>query len=193
MGDIRLDINQTIWNTIGSKHIRIWFFAKLTFELFPAVWYQVGFFFLCHLLFEPILQALVMNISHWAWTLTTVEKWILSSRGVVPTNLTLNIIRGRWIDDTTINFDNLFFKFLVKGIEWSIMLHLNLFSWCNVMFTSTLSVVMRLFMPFLFDFISYFFWDFINLILFLGTIIITSSVIFYVKLYSSKFYNIASI
>jgi hypothetical protein len=156
--------------------------------LFPAVWYQVGFFFLCHLLFEPILQALVMNISYWTGTLTTVEKWILCSRGVVPTNLTLNIIRGRWINDTTINFYNLFFKFLVKGIKWSIMLHL--FSWCNVMFTSTLSMVMRIF---LFDFFSYFFWDFINLILFLGTFIISGSVIFNVKLYSSKFYNIASI
>ena len=189
MRNVRFNINQTIWNTIGSKHIRIWFFAKLTFELFPTVWYQVGFFFLCHLLFEPILQALVMNISNWACTWATVEKWILSSRGVVPTNLTLNIIRGRWINDTTINFDNLFFKFLVKGIKWSIMLHL-IFSWCNVMFTSTLSMVMR---RFLFVFFSYFFWDFINDILFLGTFIISGSVIFDVKLYSSKFYNIASI
>jgi hypothetical protein len=65
-----------------------------------------------------------------------------------------------------------------------------LFSWCNIMFVSTAFVIMSIINLI---FLSNFFWDFINHILLLGTLIISGSVIFDVKLYSPKFDYIASI
>lgn len=154
MWNIWLNIYQTIWNTIWSKDIRIWFLAKFTLKLFPAIRYQVSFFFLGHFLFQPIFQALVMNISNRSRAFTTIEKWILSSRSIIPTNLTLNVIRWRWINNSTVNLNHLFFKFLIEWIKWSVMSHL--FLWSDIMFISTVSMIIRFFN---FVFFSDFFWD----------------------------------
>ena len=131
-----------------------------------------------------------MNITHRSWTFATIEKWILTltippkilcCRCIIPTNLTLNIITFSWINNSTVNLNYLFFEFLVYRIKWSIMSHL--FLWSDIM-SSTISMIMSFFN---FIFFANFFWDFINSILLLGTLIESCPVIFDLKLYSSKF------
>jgi hypothetical protein len=56
-----VNIYQTIFTPVRLENVGIRFFANLTFELFPGVGDKIAFFFLLHLLFQPMFQALVMD------------------------------------------------------------------------------------------------------------------------------------
>jgi hypothetical protein len=91
--------------------------------LLPCVGNQVGLFFFGHLLLEPILKALVMDVPHRSITLATIEQWVLRSRGIVPTHFALDIWASLWVDYSTINFYSFLFKLISKRVKRMVMVH----------------------------------------------------------------------
>ena len=88
LGDV--DINKTETGAVRLENVWIWRFANLTLELLPHVGDLVRLLFHCHLLFEPVLEALVVNKTDRAITLARVEQWICVSLLTTPAHLALD-------------------------------------------------------------------------------------------------------
>jgi len=125
---ICINICQSVGNTIWPKDIRIGFLTNLALKLFPCIRYKVLLFLLYHLLLEPEFEAFVMDVTYRTVALTRIEQWILSSGGIVPTNLALNIRIVLWINYATINLNCFFFEFFIEWIEWVVIQKLLLWS-----------------------------------------------------------------
>lgn len=121
--DILLNINEPIRNTIGSEDIWIRFFTNLALKLFPGVGNEIWFLLLDHLLLKPVFEAIIVDKSHGSTALTWIEKRVLRSGMIVPTNFTMNVWVLRWIDDTTVDIYSLLFKFFIQRVIWKIMGH----------------------------------------------------------------------
>jgi hypothetical protein len=72
-----LHIDKPVRYAVRSKDIRIWFLADLTLKLLPGVRNEILLLLLGHFLLEPVLKTLVMNVSHGAIALATIEERIL--------------------------------------------------------------------------------------------------------------------
>lgn len=72
---------------------------------------------LYHLLFQPKLQTLVVDVSHRAVTLAGIEQRILYGGGVVPAHLALDVRIFNWINNPTVYFDRFLLELLVQGVE----------------------------------------------------------------------------
>ena len=64
-----------------------------------------------------------MDVPDGSVTLATIEKWVLTSRGVVPTHFALDIWACLWVDHSAINFDSLLFKLISERVKGMVMVH----------------------------------------------------------------------
>ena len=113
-GDVLLNVNQAVANAIGPEYVGIWLLADLTLKLLPSVGDKIFLLLLGHLLFQPVLEAIVVDESDRAIALTRVEKWVLRCRGLLPANFALDVCV--WVNNTAVDFNNLLFIFLVKRV-----------------------------------------------------------------------------
>lgn len=116
-GDILLNIDQSVGIAVGPEDIWIRLLADFALELLPGIRNQVLLFLLCHLLLQPVLQALVVDISHRPITLAGVEKRVLLRRIVVPADLALNIRTHFWVDNSAVNFNGFFLELFPERVD----------------------------------------------------------------------------
>ena len=115
--NVLFHIDESVRNAVWSEDVWVGLLADFALELFPGIGDQVFLLLLGHLLLEPVLQALVVDVPHWTITLAGIQERILSGRGVVPTDLALNIWTGFGVHNPAVNFDRLLLELVSERVE----------------------------------------------------------------------------
>ena len=149
--------------------------------MLPGVGDEIGLFLDSHLLLEPVLEALVVDISDRAIALTGVEKRVLTGGAVVPADLALDVRVLLLIDDAAVYFNCFLLELFSERVQDLIMAQL-LVRCFVVLSVAVLDMV--LFGVFIGDWI---------VLLFDAVGCKFSPVVLHIKLYPAEFHDISSV